>query len=130
MTKLPDYSKWTDERLIFKLQDASALLALSLDREADKNALRASMDGIKKELLRRAEIYDSLKEAYTKFISEYDPYSQEAQPDTLEGMLYNLEEINKDLEADTDDLEMLKLKILCQDAILKFRDAGIRRATV
>ena len=120
MTKLPDYSKWTDERLIIKLQDAAALWALSLDSEADKNALRVSMDGIKKELLRRAEIYDSLKEAYAKFISEYDPYSQETQPDTLEGMLYNLEEINKDLEADTDDLEMLKLKILCQDAIIKF----------
>ena len=71
-----------------------------------------------------------LTTAYNRFINQYDPYNQEAQPDTLEGMLYNLEEINKDLEADTDDLEMLKLKILCQDAILKFRDAGIRRATV
>lgn len=72
----------------------------------------------------------TLKQRYIDFITWLDPYSQDEQPEDLSGMLYNLEEINKDLEADTDDLEMLKLKILCQDAILKFRDAGIRRAAV
>ena len=63
-----------------------------------------------------------LEKLYNDFIEAYDPYYQEEEPETLEGMLYNLEEISNDINEDETEL-----KELINSAIDQFKAAGIRR---
>ena len=65
---------------------------------------------------------DFLKQRYTDFITEYDPYNQDETPETLEGMLYNLIEIREDF---TDDPEFDTLKEVLEATIEQFKAAGI-----
>ena len=67
----------------------------------------------------------TLKQQYIDFITWLDPYSQDEQPEDLPGMLYNLQEIHKNLDLDTNDRDEQKVIIRLQDLLLKFRDAGI-----
>lgn len=67
----------------------------------------------------------TLKQQYIDFIDWLDPYSQDEQPEDLSGMLYNLQEIHKNLDLDTNDRDEQKVIIRLQDLLLKFRDAGI-----
>ena len=67
----------------------------------------------------------TLKQQYLDFIDWLDPYSQDEQPEDLSGMLYNLQEIHKNLDLDTNDRDEQKVIIRLQDLLLKFRDAGI-----
>lgn len=67
----------------------------------------------------------TLKQQYIDFITWLDPYSQDEQPEDLPGMLYNLQEIHKNLDLDTDDRDEQETIIRLQDLLLKFRDAGI-----
>ena len=67
----------------------------------------------------------TLKQQYIDFIDWLDPYSQDEQPEDLYGMLYNLQEIHKNLDLDTNDRDEQKVIIRLQDLLLKFRDAGI-----
>lgn len=66
----------------------------------------------------------TLKQQYIDFIDWLDPYSQDEQPEDLSGMLYNLQEIYKSLDLDTNDRDEQKTIIKAQDLLLKFRDAG------
>lgn len=67
----------------------------------------------------------TLKQQYIDFIDWLDSYSQDEQPEDLSGMLYNLQEIHKNLDLDTNDRDEQKVIIRLQDLLLKFRDAGI-----
>ena len=67
----------------------------------------------------------TLKQQYIDFIDWLDPYSQDEQPEDLSGMLYNLQEIHKNLDLGTNDRDEQKVIIRLQDLLLKFRDAGI-----
>ena len=64
---------------------------------------------------------DFLRQRYFDFVDELDPYRDtEEDPDTLEGMLYNLQEIKEDWE----DMEPDLLEVL--DATIgQFKAAGI-----
>jgi hypothetical protein len=65
---------------------------------------------------------ETLEKLYNDFIEAYDPYYQEEAPETLEGMLYNLEEINKEL--DDNETELIEL---ITNTIGQFKAAGIER---
>ena len=65
---------------------------------------------------------DFLRQRYNDFITEYDPYSQDEAPETLEAMLYNLLEIRDDF---TDDPEFDTLKEVLEATIEQFKAAGI-----
>ena len=64
---------------------------------------------------------DFLRQRYFDFVDELDPFRDtEEDPDTLEGMLYNLQEIKEDWE----DMEPDLLEVL--DATIgQFKAAGI-----
>ena len=66
---------------------------------------------------------EKLTAAYNRFINQYDPYSQEAQPDTFEGMLYNLLAIKEDADAWKDDFPELYETL--EATIQQFKAAGI-----
>lgn len=77
---------------------------------------------------------EELKNSYIKFLDNYDPYweiyegREEIENEPLESMLYNMEEIKKDIDTpeNMEDPEMMNLLIFLNDALLKFRDAGIK----
>ena len=66
---------------------------------------------------------DFLKQRYIEFIEDYDPYSQEETPETLEAMLYNLLAIKEDSEAWADDDQ--ELYEVLEATIEQFKAAGI-----
>ena len=68
-------------------------------------------------------INDFLKQRYADFIADYDPYNQEETPETLESMLYNLENIKEDMMDDIDKDEAL-FEVL-EATIEQFKAAGI-----
>ena len=66
---------------------------------------------------------DFLKDRYKDFIAEYDPYNQDEAPETLEGMLYNLEAIKEDF-LDDPDSDAALFEVL-EATIEQFKAAGI-----
>ena len=66
---------------------------------------------------------DFLRQRYMDFIADYDPYNQDETPETLEGMLYNLENIKEDFLDDPDSDPAL-FEVL-ETTIEQFKAAGI-----
>ena len=67
----------------------------------------------------------TLADRYLDFMDEYAPYRDQAedpQPENFSEMLYNLEEIQKDLDEDEAELHRYLLSLITQ-----FRMEGVKR---
>lgn len=77
---------------------------------------------------------EELKIKYCRFILWYDPYTDSDSaddpdrfPDTVEGMIYNLTEIFRELTADTSgDEDIETAAALARSLLADFREAGFK----
>lgn len=71
---------------------------------------------------------EALKQLYIDFINEYDPYYDEPAPESLEEMLYNLQEIREnDFQDPWIDENTVYLVEFLDNIIGQFKAAGISK---